>query len=245
MKLTLLLISTLLTSCSSTNFTTYQDGDYYYSGFRDYEPRKRVVVIDSGLEPQYLVDNYMCRDISQISLEEDKRVKNTHGTSIISIIKEDMNTDDYCITSVRMKVSERGDITETKDLVIRALDLSNVYAVNMSYIISEYNHLEYQAIRYSVYSGVRFSVAAGNEKVDLDKACLFYPACYGKLLDKESLKYRRAHFKVIGAKAGYTNYGSVVDIYLNGGYMGTPSMRGTSSATAQYTNMLVRKQLDN
>ena len=245
MKLTLLLILTLLTSCSSTNFTTYQDGDYYYSGFKDYESRKRVVVIDSGLQPQYLVDKYMCRDISQISLEEDKRVNNTHGTSVISIIKENMDIEKYCITSVRMRVTSGGGVIEVKDLVLKALDLRNLYAVNMSYIMREYNHQDYLKIQNAVSLGVRFSVAAGNEKIDLDKACVFYPACYGKLLDKEYLKSRRSLFKVIGAKAGYTNYGSVVDIYLNGGYMGTPSMRGTSSATAEYTNMLIRKQLDN
>lgn len=243
MKSTLTIITALLfISCSSqSRFSTVKRGEVYVSGFNEYETRARVVVVDSGLAPQYLVDEYMCRDIAHASFYPGLQTDHPHGTNLVSIIQEDMDTDKYCITVVRLGMVGRGldQVTEGIEL---ATKLRNTKIINLSLQGVQYRHDEYQIIKQAIKKQrIYFNVAAGNYGLDLDKMCSIYPACLAKRLERDSDKSLRKYFTVVGAQAEYSNVGEVVDVFLNGQPLGTPSMQGTSQATALYTNMMVRK----
>lgn len=208
-------------------------------GFREEEKRKRIVVIDSGLHKPFLNAKEMCRDVAYLSDVErvgDYRKSNFHGTTVSTIIMSKMNSTKYCITLVSN--------ISTTNLTYDGLDFTFVnYLDNISIVnITTYNYkYDMQAMRFyrrlSRYRGIKFNVAAGNidnintKGLDLGVECYLFPACYTK-------EVRSENFKVIGALAPYSNVGSVVDVFLQGGPLGYPANSGTSMATALYTGLM-------
>lgn len=240
---TLLLLTA--TSCSSnTNmqFKTVVDKKMFATGYHQFEPRERVVIIDTGLSPKFMKKDYMCKDIAHVGFTPGLNPGHPHGDNITSIVRKKMDKDKYCISVFQLRNYGRQIMGLGKALEY-VTQMDRVYVINLSLIQARYSHRNYNTISNAIYSkGIRFNSAAGNSSLDLDPICVVYPACYSKLLEQESQWYPyRRYFKVIGALADYSNYGNVVDIFLPGGPMGEPSMRGTSMATALYTNMLIRK----
>lgn len=247
---TLILAAALITSLTTQAARLklrYHRNKTFTVGQESFEYRKRVVVIDSGASFGQLNSSYMCRDTAQVSFNESIKPNHPHGENIVSIISNNIDLSEYCITMVKVKPSKGREVV--KALILVGL-LKRAFVVNLSL-----EHLRFKSITYNIirnlimYKGIRFNVAAGNSSKDLDSRCDNYYACYAPLLKAESarsLVYRdsirnpRKYFKVIGARAGYSNRGEVVDRYLYGGLMGNPPMRGTSMATALYTNMMVR-----
>lgn len=237
----------LNTSCSQARFSTVKKGDLYYSGYQELEFRDRVVIVDTGLRPELLVAEYMCKDVAQISDSRSLVPKELHGTTVTSIVAQDINYKDYCITMIKLDLINKvkNDIPLESYTLIN--QLHNVKYVNMSYRWPKYNHQDYLEIKKGIESGIIYIAAAGNERADIGAACTIYPACYARLLEREEdpynskRNYLRSRFKIVGAIANYTNYGSVVDVYLTGTDIGTPPSRGTSMAAAEYTGMMVRK----
>ena len=239
-----------LTSCNQKDqqFKTTKQGEFYYTGYGKSENRKRVVIIDSGLSKGFLKADYMCKDVATAHLVSEGAKPgdfNPHGDNITSIISKRMNSKKYCITMIGNYIGEHiisGEISKIYGLLLK---LSNVYVVNMSYRWPLFDSRSYLNIIKSIRKGITFIAAAGNESRDIGLICNIYPACYAKLLERETQfydnnsNYYRSKFKVIGAQAGYTNYGEVIDAYLDGDVMGFPPMRGTSQATALYTALMV------
>ena len=96
--------------------------------------------------------------------------------------------------------------------------------------ISDFNE---RAIIYTMLdNGITIVAAAGNTKINLDKNCNYFPACYDE----------RIH--VIGtSNRYYSNYGKIVDVYLNGTEQTAYgiTLSGTSQAAAIYTGKLIKK----
>jgi hypothetical protein len=139
-------------------------------------------------------------------------------------------------------VLKRGRISDIAQAIVYGLTLRNTEIVNISLRKRDFNLIEYKHIKRAISDGIRINAAASNEGVSLDAGCIYYPACYGKLISQDlPRKHHRGRFRVIGAQAPWSNYGNVVDIFLDPTPRGIPRMRGTSQATALYTNMLVRK----
>lgn len=241
--LTLVLFIPLLSGCTSPTkepmLMMVQEGVLYMTGFHQHERRARVVVIDTGLNPSLLRADYMCKDVAQLGFDDQLKPDNMHGTNIVSIIQEGMNIEKYCITMIKVDLTNR--IVDEFALALKyPRALSNTYTLNLSLVTYGYKHGDYQLIKSILRSGIKVNAAAGNDGTNLDPMCSIYLACFGKLLERENKLALRANLKIIGAFAPYSNYGDVVDIFLPGGPMGTPPMQGTSMATALYTNILVR-----
>lgn len=223
-------------------FSTKIKNKLYYSGYHVPEDRKRIVVIDRGLTRDLLEKSQMCKDISQIALN-DKPLVNQHGVTVTSIIATNMSTSKYCITMIKSDLNIKVGLVAEYRVVNK---LPNVALVNMSYRGPKFNYLEYLEIVKAIEKKVTFIAAAGNESANIDQACVIYPACYARLLERKessghfNANYYRSRFKVIGAIAEYTNYGAIVDAYLDGGLMGIPPKQGTSMATALFTGLSAR-----
>lgn len=106
-------------------------------------------------------------------------------------------------------------------------DIIHISAGGLGFILKE----EIQ-INHLLKKNIKIVAAAGNEQMNLDLNCNYYPACYDKRI------------YVIGNYGNYSNYGNVVDKYINGkdqtGFGVTLS--GTSQSAAKFTNELLRDQ---
>lgn len=236
-------------STPQTSFHKVIDENISYVGYHLKETRKRVVIIDSGLDYRLLTKDYMCKDIAIVSNKSDYGPWSTHGTTVTSIVNLNMDKSSFCITMV---ISDESQISQGVPFYAYKVvnRLKSVYVVNMSYRWPLYNNTDYLNIKKAIEKGIRFVAAAGNESVDIGSVCMIYPACYAKLLEKErnesftrqpSNQYRH-FFTIVGAPEQYSNYGSIVDIYVEGDPLPDKRIHGTSMSTALYTGYLTSQE---
>jgi hypothetical protein len=101
--------------------------------------------------------------------------------------------------------------------------------------VTKYLKLEKAFIQKLLDANVTVVVAAGNDNLNLDKECVYYPACHDPRIyvvgNGTSLKNRYAG----------SNYGKVVDIWIDGRdhTAGGHTMTGSSQSTAIFTGKLL------
>ena len=238
----LILFTITLTACTvepnKKGYTRDLEGtDLSLYGKDNLEYRKRVVVIDSGLNKSDLDKRYMCGDIASISPDKvhNDHHKRGHGTNTVSIISKGMDYDKYCITMIRIQKTKGNGYIKAIDAGFRSIKYAsrNLYAINISMRTFVYNYESFKVFKELARNGVQINAAASNEGKNIDKKCRIFPACYSKLI-------KSPNFKVIGASQNFSNYGNVVDVFVSGGPRGIPLMQGTSQATALYTSYLVK-----
>jgi len=232
MKLLISLI-VFITGCSSYKpIVTIKASNKYNNsfiiGYESYEHRKRVVVVDSGVNLETIKKDFMCKDIAMLAPTKSFKYKTDHGMRMTEIIATQMDKSKYCITMVKLILHPIKGILKVEEGIEDAVNLVNTKVVSISLEGNSYSHKEYKAIKHGVnVKGIKFNIAAGNRRIDLDKTCISYPACISKLINK------KGYIRVIGAQEYYTNYGSIVDIFMFGQF------GGTSAATAYYTGLIV------
>lgn len=196
--------------------------------------RTKVVVIDSGVSFKQSIEDYMCKNESKSFVNDSIYDQHGHGTNIISIISKQINPKTHCIISYKVWYPNISGISAVngsiKALKLTSQDL-NVRFVNISMEGPQPNNMERFYIKRLLLRGVELTVAAGNgddnnKAIDLDKNCSAFPACY-----KKDLKY--SNFHVVTASLSSSNYGSIVTDKFFGYRVGTPAMSGTSQASAQ------------
>ena len=218
---------------NNVELSEFKSNDFYMKGLNNSETRTRVVIVDSGLAKSYLKAPYMCKDVALMSLMKDLKPSDPHGTNITGLIAKDINVDKYCITMVKIDINPGGAENIPLTLTKLSQAVSKIGVINMSLNYPAYSHEGAKALQQLVRRGVKIVVAAGNQSLNLDVACVIYPACYSKII-------KHPNFKVIGALAEFSNVGSIVDLFLTGELVGTPPMRGTSMAAGIYSGMLVK-----
>ena len=203
-----------------------------------YEFRKAVAVVDTGVVPRLLSNPKALCKYGHIG-KDPLQARHLHGTNMANIILENMDTNKYCLLSV--KISDFGYFSnnEVNKAFYEMLDNDNIAFANMSFGGNSYRptHLEY--LDALLRKGVHLSVAAGNDNIKLSKEkCFTYPACSRPwVIDKEK-------FDVVGSYTNfqsgrvYTNYGAeIINIWENG-ELGPK--HGTSMACARHTGKLAR-----
>jgi len=193
----------------------------------------KVAVIDTGIDLKYKNQANLC-DSGHISLVPNETIQdyNGHGTNIAGLIKTHAKNTKYCLIIIKFYKN-----TDGPQNVMR-LQLALLYALRIKPDIISLsgggigsNATEKLIITKILDSGIKMNVSAGNESMDLDKKCNYFPACYDLRLT------------VIGAKDyNGSNFGQIVDFYLQGynqkGEFGQ-EMTGTSQATAIYTGKML------
>jgi len=185
------------------------------------EKRKRIGVLDTGIQPHILNKKYMCKDMPFYDLFGDGLDYHGHGTNIVGLIGERIDSSKYCITSYNL--SKNSGLVSSNFLLYK-MSKHNLVGLNLSLASKGYDGVEEKFLNDLSEQGVKIFIAAGNNKQNLNMNCDVYPACH-KILIKSII--------IVGSKdRGYSNFGDIVDIELDGTKKGSPEMSGTSQATA-------------
>jgi hypothetical protein len=200
----------------------------YAKDFSIPDKRKVVVVIDTGVARYQANKKYMCKGGIFSAFKDDGIARHPHGANIISIIHKKLDSNKYCIVSIKF-LDTKDDKDTMKNYmwsIKLASRIKNVFLVNISAGGGIEDKSEINNYKKIIKKGSYLVVAAGNDHNDLDKLCDYYPACYKKEITND-------RFIVVGSMLYSSNYGSIVKAINSGSNVGFPPMNGTSQATAQ------------
>lgn len=187
----------------------------------------KVAIIDTGLKLDYVNKVPLCKEGSKDFTKDGFNDTNGHGTNVTGLIFNGLNYSNYCFIILKA-------FSDNKVFLNEALEWAynqNVNIINLSggglYPIQREKIITKKILD----KGIILVTAAGNESLNLDKNCNYYPACYDKRI------------YVIGSTDKTANYGKIVidATYPGGNRTGFGvTLRGTSQAAAQFTNDLLK-----
>lgn len=191
----------------------------------------RIAVIDTGfdLKKKNLVN--LCDSDHKSFINDTIQDDHGHGTNVAGLIAE--NNTDYCLVIIRYYSSKLNRFQNMENY-FKALSYVNTIKldiVNLSLGGTGFQKNEKKRIVQLLDNGIQVVASAGNEFMDLNKSCNYFPACYDSRIN------------VVGNSDRYSNRGKIVDVILNGGikYSLGLGLKGTSQSAAIFTNNLVRK----
>lgn len=209
------------------------------------ETRKEVIVIDTGFTYKLnskVPANAFCEsgliDLTGTGITDN----HGHGTNIIGLISKDVDFSRYCITMIKwynLGEGTYGTVNEINKKIAEIVRKRNTFLINLSLSGQTFFQDEYNLIRDKISVSTYIVTSAGNERLDLSKACIIYPACYG---------FKSFFFRVIesgpiyGSPSTFSNFGGPV----NGREYGVLKcaegicLTGTSQSAAIYSNKLLR-----
>jgi hypothetical protein len=195
------------------------------------EAKYKIVVIDTGYNADFApLPAKLCKT-GHYDFYTNKPVlasTHPHGTIVTTLIATALEDVDYCIVEMQV-ANENGQITPEN--VARAIGMAqrlNPTAVNISLSGPASSLYEQRALRELTKTGAQLFVAAGNDHLDLDKACQVFPACY----DVTNMNVVGAMTADLDQPAAYTNYGTKVKLWYSGTYSDPMQMaKGTSFAS--------------
>ena len=197
----------------------------------------KVAVLDTGIAESSKVK--VCPK-GKVSFVDDNPVDtHGHGTNISWLINDGLENTDYC--QVVIKVYKEGaDVLGASVQAFMMIDADPaIKVVNISMAGLEHNTQEKLLIQKLLKKGVKIVTAVGNQSKNLDSACIYYPACYN---DEVIVVGNGVNEK---AQDG-SNYGSVVDSFIDGHAKGPEGhqMTGSSQSAAIYTNQLIKEMIN-
>lgn len=195
----------------------------------------RIVVLDSGRDPAYKFNECgkESRDFTGTDLN-DPKVK--HGTNIAWLIEQELKPYRVPHCFIFLKFISMDDSGEKRiKAYIDALNYLTTLdydAVNMS--IGGIGALRGEKNLFIGLSKKRgiIVVASGNDRLNLDKSCRYYPACF-----------RYKNIIVVGNTHKSSNYGKdAVTLVIPAIQVGPPDnkMTGSSQSAAIFTGKLMR-----
>lgn len=202
------------------------------------ETRTKIVVVETGLNLTKEVEPYMCLG-SSISLVDGNPFfdESGHGTSVVSLIVKSLDPKLQCIVIVKYTKLGVIDGQVFKNVAEGIKYATKIKAKFLNLSLGGYSPFldEYKALKEAIAAGIKISVAAGNDNIDLNKNCIYFPACY---------KFPKESFHVVGSP-NYdpeqhlywknSNHGKKVTHFENGIHTGIPPLTGTSMSTATHT----------
>lgn len=174
------------------------------------ETRDRVIILDTGLnleDPRF--KTLLCEDFPGVDFSgEGIKDINGHGTHVAGIIKQFAKDSKYCFTIIKYYIEGRPG-KENLKAIISSMKLINYLKpafVNWSGGGETWNDEEFYYIKNT--PNTKFIVAVGNNSVNLDEKCNYYPACY-KLPNIIRVGSLRENGKI----ADSSNFGKFVDAW--------------------------------
>lgn len=199
------------------------------------ENRHRIAVIDTGVNDVVAHMKYMCKDgVNNFTPYSNEDV-NGHGSHIVNIIGTRINSNKYCISSYKVFHDKDDGIDSTINALKDISKDETIKYVNISMNGDSNSREELAMVEKLTEKGIKFTVAAGNEKKLITKGnCTQFPACYKLFITKPN------NFYVVGAIGDFSNYGPIVDIVVNGTIESLGrTQRGTSQAAASYAATII------
>jgi subtilisin family serine protease len=172
----------------------------------------------------------MCKDMPYFTMKGGGLDYDGHGTNVVGLIGERVDVKKYCVTIYAFK--KHSLISET-NFYLSEMSKHGVVGVNLSLASEGYDEGEERVIKNLTDKNIKVFVASGNSKKNLDGGCDIYPACH---------KVRNNKIIVVGSTDGsYSNYGKIVDVYIDGTKKGYPVRSGTSMSVAIATGLYFSK----
>lgn len=189
----------------------------------------RVAILDTGINKHLNLP--ICPTDNKTFVGDDIDDVHGHGTVMANIIKDQAKEVKFCFIVVKFYQSFGWKNPLNFKLGLKHISTLKVDFVNISGGGQDFDKEEKGYVEIILKTGARIIAAAGNERMNLDKGCNFFPACYF------------TEIIVVGGKNLETsNYGKVVDVYAPGSAI-LPfgrKMYGTSVSAAYVTGNLVR-----
>ena len=191
----------------------------------------KIAVIDTGFDFKKSKSVKLCKSGHKDFTGTGIHDLNGHGTNVAGLIAKGNVNVDYCLVIVK----GLGGIFPFASSIaaLRYVKHLDVDMINLSYGGLSTSVEERRHIKDILGKGIKVVAAAGNEDIDLNKECSYFPACYDKRII------------VVGNYGTNTNYGNKhVDVVINGNKkraLGI-TLSGTSQSTAVYTGMLLKKR---
>jgi subtilisin family serine protease len=207
----------------------------------------RIAILDTGFDQKEL-EHYnvvLCPESYDAVDQKEQIGKDEigHGTAMALIAAGFAAGSDYCIIGIKVLTPIPMSFDQALAAVVLGLKKAGDYkadVVSMSFGGKNYVIEEQEALQKLNAQGVVLFTAAGNDRVNLDEACVYYPACY-----KLPLLITVGAQNEEGQKAQYSNYGTKVSVWLPGEVNG---LRGTSVSTAiaagQYAKFLATRRAE-
>lgn len=197
------------------------------------ETRRKIAILDTGIDEDF-PSQYLCsegnKDFTGLGLHDYIK----HGTHLAYIIKDYINPKQECL--LILKFYDHTASVHSGPLMdaYRHLKTIDISFLNMSFGGEVFSPMEKETINTLLDKGVIISVAAGNNSLNLNISCDYYPACY---------KFNNSNFHVVascdssGKIAKYSNFNGPVTECNNGTKVkaGPYTFTGTSQSTAIQT----------
>lgn len=196
------------------------------------KPLIKVAVIDTGLEYEYMDQTPLCESGHKDFTKEGMKDIHGHGTNVVGLIVKNASVTNYCIILLKAYGFKKGNSAFMTQALEHAYNVgANV--INVSGGGSGFQIGEYQIVKKILDKKITLIVAAGNESMNLDAKCDYYPACYDPRI------------YVIGNSSRLSNKGKVVDLVINGNNQSAygHTLSGTSQSTAIFTGEMLKLAL--
>lgn len=199
----------------------------------------KVAVIDTGFSFNIKNNVRLCKYGHKNFVTGSNTPDDTHGhgTNVACLIDKFAENSDFCLVIIKF-YSPTATAEENLVRSIKALQYAlnlNVNIINYSGGGPEIDPIEQKLTKKILDKNIIMVVAAGNEGSNLDKNCNYYPACY----DKRIVVVGNQNFI-----SNRSNYGSIVDDYVNGNNVMCLVDRpftGTSQATAIKSGLIIKQ----
>lgn len=230
-KLLIFLLFVLL-SCHLVNSVKIEDNSKAVKEATEF--RTRIAIVDSGLNASEEIKPFLC-NVDSISYIDSNPMKDElgHGTNISNLIVKPLDSKKACIVMIKIFSNEPTGLSMVSDAVEYAIKIKADF-LNLSLYGQSEMAPEKFSLRKALEQKMKISVAAGNDRSNLDIKCDSFPACY-------SNEFKSDDYHVVGSdtrrknKNPYSNYGDVVKYWEDGTEKGNPPYTGSSQATAIHT----------
>lgn len=193
------------------------------------ESRKRIVILDSGVNHSKDLEQFLCedghRDFYELESPNPFYDHSTHGTLLANIITSGMNPETHCLSIYKFY---GGDLQRSSVAYANALiDIRDLKPEIVVIAIEDTGYWQNEPLwLMDIAQSTKVFIAAGNGGLNLTHRCEIYPACLASKVNSQN-------FIVVGDPEKHFNHGGPVNRLANSRHtLNNLPYHGTSVSSA-------------